>query len=84
MRAQLERHLKNVKYFDNVVIDFMTQKLILTARDEQSLQAGLVEARKVIDKVEPGVTITEKTKKKKISHHEEHEEHCDCGPRPSP
>ncbi len=63
--AQLERQLKNVKYFDNVVIDFMAQKIILTAQDEQSLQAGLLEAQKVIDRVEPGVTITEKTKKKK-------------------
>lgn len=77
--AQLERQLKNVKYFDNVVIDFMAQKIILTAQDEQSLQAGLLEAQKVIDRVEPGVTITEKTKKKKISHHGEHEEPCDCG-----
>ncbi len=77
--AQLERQLKNVKYFDNVVIDFMAQKIILTAQDEQSLQAGLLEAQKVIDRVEPGVIITEKAKKKKISHHGEHEEHCDCG-----
>ncbi len=77
--AQLERQLKNVKYFDNVVIDFMAQKIILTAQDEQSLQAGLLEAQKVIDRVEPGVTITEKTKKKKISHHGEHGEPCDCG-----
>ena len=77
--AQLERQLKNVKYFDNVVIDFMMQKIILTARDEQSLQAGLLEAQKVIDRVEPGVTITEKAKKKKISHHGEQGDHCGCG-----
>lgn len=85
--AQLERRLKNIKEFDNVVIDFMAQKIILTAQSEQSLQAGLLEAQSVIDRTEPGVTITEKAKKKKVTHteempahhREEHEDHCDCG-----
>ena len=81
--AKLERHLKEISEFDSVIIDFMAQKLLISVKDEDSLQHGLLAAQKVIDKVEPGVTITEKAKKKKkISHsHTEHhhEGSCDCG-----
>ena len=31
--AKLERYLREITYFDNVIIDFMAQKLILTAKD---------------------------------------------------
>ena len=63
--AKLERHLREITYFDNVIIDFMAQKLILTAKDTEALQKGLQEAMKVIARVEPGVTIAEKAKMKK-------------------
>ena len=43
----------------------MAQKLIITVKDEETLQKGLQEAEKVIARVEPGVTITEKAKKPK-------------------
>ena len=39
--AKLERHLKEIQYFDQVVIDFMAQKLIITVKDEETLQKGL-------------------------------------------
>lgn len=81
--AKLERHFKEITFFDDVIIDFMAQKLFLTVKDEQSLNAGLQEAKKVIDQIEPGVTIVEKKKKKKqmksLSTVHEHGEHCDCG-----
>jgi len=32
--AKLERHLKEIHYFDQVMIDFMAQKLIVTAANE--------------------------------------------------
>lgn len=80
--AKLERHLKEIKYLDDAIIDFMAQKLILTAKDAESLQQGLLEAETVIARVEPGVTITEKTKKRKsnlnIAEEQQHEEHCGC------
>ena len=60
--AKLERHLKEIQYFEQVIIDFMAQKLIITVKDEETLQKGLQEAEKVIARVEPGVTITEKAK----------------------
>ena len=63
--AKLERHLKEISEFDSVIIDFMAQKLLISVKDEDNLQRGLLAAKKVIDKVEPGVTITEKAKKKK-------------------
>ena len=63
--AKLERHLREITYFDNVIIDFMAQKLILTAKDTDALQKGLQEALQVIAKIEPGVTIAEKAKMKK-------------------
>jgi Cd2+/Zn2+-exporting ATPase len=63
--AKLERHLREITYFDNVIIDFMAQKLILTAKDTEALQKGLQEALQVIARVEPGVTIAEKAKMKK-------------------
>ena len=63
--AKLERHLQEITYFDNVIIDFMAQKLILTAKDMEALQKGLQEALQVIARVEPGVTIAEKAKMKK-------------------
>ena len=80
--AKLERHLKEIAYFDNVIIDFMAQKVIVTAEDETHLQKGLLEAEKVINRVEPGVTITEKAKKQKnrtIPHAHHHGEQCSCG-----
>ena len=80
--AKLERHLKEISYFDTVIIDFMAQKLILSAKDEEYLQKGLLEAEQIIKRVEPGVTITEKAKKKKtraVTHEHHHEEHCTCG-----
>ena len=80
--AKLERHLKEIAYFDNVIIDFMAQKVIITAEDETHLQKGLLEAEKVINRVEPGVTITEKAKKQKnraTSHEHHHGEQCSCG-----
>ncbi|MBQ5369214.1 MAG: cadmium-translocating P-type ATPase [Peptococcaceae bacterium] len=63
--AKLERHLQEITYFDNVIIDFMAQKLILTAKDTEALKKGLQEALQVIARVEPGVTIAEKAKMKK-------------------
>lgn len=85
--AKLERHLKEISYFDHVIIDFMAQKLILTVKDEVQLYSGLEEAKKVINRIEPNVTITEKTKKTKISHWSaaavnhvhNHGEACGCG-----
>lgn len=85
--AKLERHLKEIFYFDHVIIDFMAQKLILTVKDEVQLYSGLEEAKKVINRIEPNVTITEKTKKAKISHWSaaavnhvhNHGEACGCG-----
>lgn len=83
--AKLERHLKEIQHFDNVVIDFMTKKLILTVKDEECLQRGLTEAETVIDRMEPSVTITEKAKKAKKRQQETHmhEHHhdgtCSCG-----
>ena len=85
--AKLERHLKEIAYFDHVIIDFMAQKLILTVKDEMQLHSGLEEAKKVINRIEPNVTITEKTKKPKISHSNtaatnhahSHGEACGCG-----
>jgi len=80
--AKLERHLNEIVYFDNVIIDFMAQKLIITVNDEEQLQKGLLEAKKIIERVEPGVTVTEKAKKQKMrtaAHTHHHEAHCSCG-----
>lgn len=79
--AKLERHLKDISFFDNVIIDFMAQKMILTVKDEQDLIVGLQEAKKVIAQIEPGVMIVEKKKKKKENQNivHNHGEHCDCG-----
>ena len=85
--AKLERHVKEIAQFDHVIIDFMAQKLILTVKDEMQLHSGLEEAKKVINRIEPNVTITEKTKKPKISHSNtaatnhahSHGEACGCG-----
>ena len=63
--AKLERHLREITYFDDVIIDFMAQKLIITAKDIEAFQQGLQEAVQVIAKIEPGVTIAEKAKMKK-------------------
>ena len=64
--AKLERHLQEITLFENVIIDFMAQKLIVTCKDEEAFRLGLQEAEKVIAKVDPGVTITEKAKKAKM------------------
>ncbi len=81
--AKLERHLKEIPYFDDVIIDFMAKKLIITTKDEASLQMGLQVALAVIDRVEPGATISEKQKKEKkrrqTVHTHEHGENCSCG-----
>ena len=82
--AKLERHLKEIQYFEQVIIDFMAQKLIITVKDEETLQKGLQEAEKVIARVEPGVTITEKAKKPKNNYvvantQDYDEESCGCG-----
>lgn len=81
--AKLERHLNEIPYFEKVVIDFMKKKLILTVQDEINLQKGLEEAESVIDRIEPGVTITEKfqkEKKRKLIIVENHEAgKCSCG-----
>ena len=65
--AKLERHLREITYFDDVIIDFMAQKLIITAKDIEAFQQGLQEAVQVIAKIEPGVTIAEKAKMKKVT-----------------
>ena len=80
--AKLERHLKEIQYFDQVVIDFMAQKLILQVKDERQLPEALHAVQAVIERVEPGVTITEKGKK--VSNHtqahsHEHGANCHCG-----
>ena len=36
--AKLERHLKEISEFDSVIIDFMAQKLLISVKDEDSLQ----------------------------------------------
>ncbi len=85
--SKLERHLREVPYFDDVVIDFMAKKLIITAKDEASLNNGLIVAETVMDRVEPGVTISEKQKKEKKrrqtahghEHSHSHGEVCSCG-----
>ena len=87
--AKLERHLKEITYFDDVIIDFMAQKLIISAKNEEAMQNGLHEALRVIDKVEPGVTITEKAKNKKMHNRAQnqahkvhrHGVHCSCVPK---
>ena len=82
--AKLERHLREITYFDNVIIDFMAQKLILTAKDTEALQKGLQEAWQVIARVEPGVTIAEKAKMKKsrasqmLIRQVNQDAHCGC------
>ena len=81
--AKLERHLCEVPYFDQVIIDFMAKKLIVTAKDEASLQNGMVLADILIKQMEPGVVVSEKEtdgKKRRPSaevHH--HEDTCGCG-----
>ena len=82
--AKLERHLKEIQYFDQVIIDFMAQKLIITVKDEETLQKGLQEAEMVIARVDPDVTITEKAKKQKNNYvtantQDHDEESCNCG-----
>lgn len=80
--AKLERHLREVPYFDHVIIDFMAKKLIITVKDETSLQNGMAVAVMVIDRVEPGVTILEKQKsekKQRQSAEHTHGESCSCG-----
>lgn len=79
--AKLERHLKEIAQFKMVTIDFMGQKLLIEAVDEESLQDGLAQARKVIEKIEPGVTFTEKKKKVKqqTAATHSHGDHCGCG-----
>ena len=80
--AKLERHLREVPYFDHVIIDFMAKKLIITVKDEASLQNGMAVAAMVIDRVEPGVTISEKQKsekKQRQSAAHTHGESCSCG-----
>ena len=81
--AKLERHLCEVPYFDQVVIDFMAKKMIVTVKDEASLQNGMVLADILIKQMEPGVVVSEKEtagKKRRPpaeAHH--HEETCGCG-----
>ena len=58
--AKLERHLCEVPYFDQVVIDFMAKKMIVTVKDEASLQNGMVLADILIKQMEPGVVVSEK------------------------
>ncbi len=81
--AKLERHLNEIPYFDDVIIDFMAKKLIITVKDESSLKNGLIVAETVIDRVEPGVTISEKQKKEKKRRQTTSEHHhggsCSCG-----
>lgn len=77
--AKLERHLKEISYFDTVIINFMAQKLIVSAQDEEQMQKGLREAQRIIDRVEPGVVIAEKKKKDHVIRTHIHDEHCSCG-----
>ena len=81
--AKLERHLKEIPYFDDVVIDFMAKKLIISAKDESSFQNGLAVMQITINQVEPGVTVSEKTtaekKRRQNQHDHHHGEVCGCG-----
>ena len=81
--AKLERHLKEIPYFDDVVIDFMAKKLIITAKDETGLQTGFIVMQTIISQVEPGVIVTEKTaaekKRRQSQHNHHHGETCGCG-----
>lgn len=84
--AKLERHLQEITEFQAVNIDFMGQKLILTVAGQAELEHGLEKAKQVIAKVEPGVILTEKGKKKAAiqstntsEHGHNHGEGCECG-----
>ena len=82
--AKLERKLQEISEFEDVTIDFMGRKLLLTVKDEQSLITGMEKAWQIIKRTEPNVTLNEKGKKAAIKsheeqHHHEHGEHCSCG-----
>ncbi len=55
--ANLERELRKIPSFDDVAIDFLSKRILLTAQDEAALAEGLEEARQMIARVEPGVVI---------------------------
>lgn len=60
--AKLERNLRDIPQLADATIDFMAQKLILRLNNSDDLETVLTEVQKVIERIEPGVTITEKQK----------------------
>ena len=61
--AKLERHLNEIPYFDQVIIDFMAKKLILRAKDENNMKNGIAVMSVIINQIEPDAVISEKEEK---------------------
>ena len=83
--AKLERHLNEIPYFDQVIIDFMAKKLLLRAKDENNMKNGIAVMSVIINQIEPDAVISEKEQKEKkrrqTAHNHTHcnDEHCSCG-----
>lgn len=75
--AKLERELSKIEEFSAVSIDFMGQKASFEADSKHALEEGMKKAETLIQKLEPGTVLSEKSSSRKPHSHQH--THCDCG-----
>ena len=63
--AKLESRLREVPEFQEVILDFMGQKLLLKAESAEAMESAMQKAYAIIAKTEPDAVLEEKKKKEK-------------------
>ena len=63
--AKLEHRLQEIPEFNEVIYDFMGQKLLLKAASEEAMQVAMEKANEIIAQTEPDAVLEEKVKKEK-------------------
>ena len=69
--TKIEHQVKNISEVKDAFVDFVNKRLIIETNGEGELETVINEAKKIVNKIEPDVTvIIEETKKDKSSKQE--------------
>lgn len=61
--AKIERAIKNIEEVTDASVDFMNLKLIIEAKDKESLEIAIERSRKIVKDLEPDVKMIDKNEK---------------------
>lgn len=70
--TKIEHQVKGVAGVKNSYVDFVNKKLIIEANEDNELASAIEEAKKIVNKIEPDVTVIVEVDKKEKSNIQEY------------